>query len=392
MFKSFIFFLSNLLIKREYDVIFYYPCHFNRGKNGENLFFEPFFNICNDNNIKYLIIEEPMLNSKVNYFRNDKAIPFDFILILILVLRKFIKLNKHKSFQEREWYIAKILKVIFFRKFKFKNYVVLSKSLVGFFRGLDKYANLYDYQHGVITSTHDGYIKDKYVASDVKENNVNLLVYGNGFKNLLIKSTNEDYYETHTYVLGQSIISKYQNNYDKKVIFFALQFKDFTIKEHTKMLNYILEFLENIKEFCINNGFKIIMKHHPRFNQNISLEKIEKYSFVEIQNVDLFDLIKQSFCQVTFSSTTVFESASLGIPTFLIKNSDLPHEINPYFFEEDYNYYLKANTVDNIVEDIKNIFYDENKYIDLSNNVFEWYKSFYAEIDKNIFLNVIKGS
>ena len=39
---------------KPYNIIFYYPQHFNRGKHGTNPFFEPLISICQQKDLNYL--------------------------------------------------------------------------------------------------------------------------------------------------------------------------------------------------------------------------------------------------------------------------------------------------------------------------------------------------
>lgn len=389
--KSFFFFTSNLFIKRDYDIVFYYPIHFNRGKKGENQFFESFYEICKKNDISYLVIEEPELFSKNDYRRNDYVVPFDLVFFIILVFRKLIPLKKFENFQEREWFIAKILKPIFFTRFTFKNYIVLSQSMVGFFRGLDDKAKLYDYQHGVLTSTHSGYVtEDHQVPDNLKLNRVNVLVYGDGFRKVLLESTKDDYYKKHAITVGQYIKSRMIDNYKSRSILFALQFKDFDVKTHEKILERVISFLKRGESLFEKYGIKLYLKNHPRFNHNISLDRLKEFSFVEFKEIDLFDVIESSFLQVTLSSTSVFEAAARGIPTLLIKNDDLPHELNPYFFDDDYYYPIKTKIIDEIIIYIENYLKDEEKYRTDLKEIYSWYQNFYSKIDEKSLISILK--
>ena len=69
---SFFYFLQYLFITKKVDVLFYYPKHFNRGKDGENLFFKPLYESCKSNNIRYLVFEEP--DRKSDNIRNKEEI------------------------------------------------------------------------------------------------------------------------------------------------------------------------------------------------------------------------------------------------------------------------------------------------------------------------------
>ena len=82
--QSLFFFLSGLIKKRRYDVVFYYPQHFNRGEYNENQFFKQLLLSCDNNNISYIVFEEP--DFTIRSKRNHTAVPFDFVYLLIILL------------------------------------------------------------------------------------------------------------------------------------------------------------------------------------------------------------------------------------------------------------------------------------------------------------------
>ncbi len=386
IFKSFLFFSSSLFKKRKYDVVFYYPVHFNRGENVDNNFFEPFYEICKNNNISYLVIEEPELYKKTK--RNVDAVPFDFMLIIILLLRKVISLNKFDSFQDREWFIAGLLKPIFFRNFTFDNYIVLSNSMMGFFRGLNKDAKLFDYQHGVITSQHRGYVDiDTNTPEHIKLNDTNVMVYGKGFEDVLRGAVSDKYYDTHVYVVGQNVDGQFGNHYGKRTILFSLQFADPNPEFNQKILDKIVNFFEKYKDFFVSNHISILLKHHPRFQNDIDPTPLYEFEFTKLYEGSLFDALGMSCLHLTFHSTTTFEAASMGIPTLLMENEFL----NPQFFVDDYAYPLGVKNELEIIESIKVYLQSESCYEEDSKKVYDWYHHFYSEINEQLFINLMKG-
>lgn len=386
IFKSFLFFSSSLFKKRKYDVIFYYPAHFNRGTDTKNDFFDPFYEICNNNNISYLVIEEPELYKKMK--RNVDTVPFDFMLIMILMLRKLIPLKRFDSFQHREWFIARLLKPIFFRNFTFENYIVLSNSMMGFFRGLNKDAKLFDYQHGVITSQHRGYVGiDTNAAEHIKLNDANVMVYGKGFEDVLCSAVADKYYDSHVHTVGQSVNGRFENHYGKRTVLFSLQFADPNPVFNQKILDKIVKFFEKYEDFFVSNNIIILLKHHPRFHHDIDPTPLYLFTFTKLYKGVLFDALEESFLHLTFHSTTTFEASSMGIPTLLMENNLL----DPKFFIYDYNYPLGIKNEQNIIECIEMYLHDEVHYLSDTKKVFEWNKNFYSEIDIHLFVNLIKG-
>ena len=384
--------LFKLILKKNqyYDVIFYYSVHFNRGEKGENIFFEPFYELCEKNNLKYLIIEEPVLFSKTKYSRNKNAVPFDVILLFILVLRKILPLKKFDSFQKREQYIGKILKRIFFRNIKFNNFVTISNSMEGIFRGINKDANIFDYQHGVIYSKHFGYIQNSQVASHIKENNVKVLVYGNGFKKILEKNVQGDFYKKNAIVVGKRKIKHGKLEKDKTTILFTLQLVDHSQDEIKKAKKLIFRFLQENKEFFQNNNIKLILKPHPRCNkENLPLEWEKEFDFVSFSTENLDNLLNKVFLHITFSSSTVFEAAEMKIPTIFLKN-DFKNTWNPEFYFYDFQYPINSLSIKQTNSFIQKCLLDNTFYKLNSNKVYEWYKYFFEDLKIDVFLNLIK--
>ena len=111
--RSVFYFIYFSFKKRKLDILFYYPHHFNRGENGENLFLEHLYNSCKKNNLSFLVFEEPDIWSKK--VRNKTAIPFYFIYFIIIFLRKL---------RVSDFYIGKILSKTILRGLIFKNCIV----------------------------------------------------------------------------------------------------------------------------------------------------------------------------------------------------------------------------------------------------------------------------
>lgn len=391
IFKSFSFFFS--FSKKNYDIVFYYPVHFNRGKNGENLFFEPFYEICNKNGLKYLIIEEPVLFSKSKYHRNENAVPFDLILIFILILRKIISLKKFSSFEDREHYIGNIIKKIFFKKIKFNNIITMSNSMVGIFRGIDNTINLYDYQHGVIHSKHHGYIKNKKAAFHIKKNNVKVLVYGEGFKQILEKNTLDNYYKQNSIVIGKKLSQiNINNKINNKIILFTLQLMstDHSIEIIQESKNIIENFLNQNKSFFEKNDITLIFKPHPRCDKkDIPKEWEKKFSFVYFSNSSLEELLNKSFLHITFSSSTVFEASERKIPTLFLK-THFKNSLNSEYYFREFNYPIQSLESHMIKKSINEYFIKKEKYTEDSNKVFEWFKFYFQNINEKRFVDLIK--
>ena len=125
------YFIKLAFIGKCYDVVFVTSAFFNRGEDEENILLKPMIESCTKNNLSYLIFEDTDIKGIYNNFsRNNKAIRFDFISIIQIILRKiFNRKSRNNSSKDQiylnELKISKILKKIFFRKFHSKIYVTL---------------------------------------------------------------------------------------------------------------------------------------------------------------------------------------------------------------------------------------------------------------------------
>ena len=377
--------------KCHFDVLFYYPAHFNRDKNGNCPFLKPFEEICQKHGLRYLIIEEPVLFSKQKYKHNPNALSFRLFFFLVLVARKIIPLKRFSSLEEREWLIGKIFRILFFRNLKFDNLIVLSGSMVGFFRGINPNAEIFDYQHGLIKSNHPGYLTQSgEVPLHILQNRVKLLLYGNGFKEILQKRNK--YYRKNSFVIGTyySIEDTKIDYSSNKQILFSLQIVDTNTSLNNIILDEILNFLDENEAFFNQHELKIMFKSHPRFTGDVDIGKIEKFDFAELIEDDLFKVLKKSFLHITYSSTVTFDAASLGIPTLLLENT-IPHEDfdNSYYFE-DFRFPIDRTSRENFKTDISSYLSDAVYYALSSQKVKSWYSEFYQYFDENLLLSLLK--
>ena len=89
-FISMKYFLKLIFSRKEYDVVFVSSIVFNRGSESENILFRPMIECCKKNNLKYLIFEDTDLKGIYSSFnRSKEAVPFDFISLIQIALRKF---------------------------------------------------------------------------------------------------------------------------------------------------------------------------------------------------------------------------------------------------------------------------------------------------------------
>jgi len=367
--KSLFFFLSGILIKRRYDVVFYYPQHFNRGKNNENQFFKHLLLSCNSNNISYIVFEEPDFTIKSN--RNLKATPFDFIYIAVVLLRKLF--SSEMTTQLKDQKIGSFIAKIFFRQFYFKNYITLSQSMLSVFRGINSHAILYDLQHGIIHNNKNNYLINGVAESNLVDNYANLLLSGESYKEILVSNEKSDYFQNHTLVIGsdKSYESTMHEEFNKNILI-TLQFThDHTADENKILFKELSQFITSIKA-----DVNLYLKHHPRFNNEVDLSEILKLSNVKMAPVDINECFTLCSLHATAYSTSAFEAALLGIPTVLL------HSENKFnYFQEEFNYPL--NFLTDEFDSVE--FYQEKSKI-----IKDWAISFYTPFNEHKFLNSLR--
>ena len=353
-FKSFLYFC--FVRKEDYKVMFFCPQHFNRGTFGSNNFIKPLIDIIEEKGINSCIIEEPSYES--NYPR-AKVVHFDFIISLIILLRKILK----GDFIEKEHKIGQILGRVFFRN-KIDHIIVQSLSMISFFRGVYPDAKIYDYQHGIIYQGHPAYCEGNSVPEVIKRNNVFILVFGTGFKMLL--ENHNSYYIEHSLVIGINK-EKFTQNLYKEGIFVTLQFtEDHTYEENKKLLVDLQLF---IKE---NSNYHFVLKHHPRFNNEINNEELLKFSNVSITQKTLTECLNKCKIHSTAYSTTVFEAAALKVPTVFYSD----FKIN--IFKNQFLY--PVNTLNNTLK----------MYNDVQLEIVDWHKKYYESLDHTLWLKIVQ--
>ncbi len=368
-------FLSYLKCKNKTDVLFYYPQHFSY-QSKYPLFLSPLIESIENNGLISLVIEEPKIDNKNK--RSKDVIPFDFIWFLVIVLRKFYK---GKNYNKIDVQIGKLLSSFFGIKRDVKNIITISQSFQSIFKGMFPKAILYDYQHGLISSKYYGYINGNSVAEHILNNQSNVLLYGQGFRNKLLSLDGGEYFREHSFVIG-SIYENYikpKRTFNRNILY-TLQFT----KSHSKELNDLLlektiELFDKIK----SNKLEIFLylKEHPRFENCLETDILHKYDFVKCAPQNLNDCFKLCSLHMTEYSSVVFDSLRAGIPTVLTAfTKELNIYENEYHFPSD-----KISLIDNFKKIKDDLFYKK-----MISKQLKWSKDFYEPFNEKHFIELIK--
>ena len=367
-FSSLFFFIFHLFYKKSYDIIFYSPIHFNRGRKRENIYLKSLFSLCDRNQISYLYFEEP--NYSLSYKRSSNAKPFDFIFIIVILLRKFM-FNSEMSIIIKDHKIGSFLKQTFLRGISASNYITISQSFLSVFRGLDCHANIFDVQHGIIYADKLSYVNDSVPADNIIKNNAKLLLNGDMYKTILENADGTSYYYNHAFSLGYSLFPylKKHEDVNKKVVV-SLQFtSDHTEEENQKMYMLLVSFFSKHKEFTF------YLRIHPRTIDHIYHNQLTKNDNVFLSSNNLFDDFSECSFHLTFYSTTTFDAALCGIPTCFLNLE------NENLFYSDFDYPLGNNL------SLLDCFHNYSIY---SDKVRKWAYLYYKNIDEKLFISVLK--
>jgi hypothetical protein len=389
------YFLKLIFIPKDYDVVFVSSDIFNRGKGGENLLFKPMIEFCKKNNLKFIIFEDTYFKSYMDYTKNEESISLDFILIAQIILKKIHNLIYKKPTNIDEVYyqelkISKILKFCFLKKFDSAVYITLIWKNVTLWRCINPSACIVDYQHGVISNSHEGYIKYNEPPKVKLKNNITTLVYGDWFKRTLIDNDRSNFYsEKNVITVGASKILNEKNKLltnNKRIIFTLQLTPDFQEKENKLYAKIVDKIIDTNAHFLSKNNYEIIFKHHPRYSTYHCPDINTKYDFVSLDNkTPTSDLLKSASLHMTFHSTSAFDASTIGIPTIFI---DMLEVLSPNdMFMNQYQYPCKDLVIKDY-KDFKKILVNiDNKEIfnQCSNDVYQWSKEFYDDFDEKVF-------
>ena len=400
LFASMRYFLKLIFISKEYDVVFVGSAYFNRGEKGENLLFKPMIENCKKNDLSYIVLEDTDLKGEyVKFPRFKESTPFDFISLVQVILRKIYNLIYKKPITEEELYIrefktSKIIKRLFFTKFRSKIYITLLWNNVTLWRRINHDACVVDYQHGIICDGHPRYIKNGEPPKVKSSNDVFTLVYGDVFKSILINSDKSNFYnEENVMKIGFNKTLNKQKKLisGKKKIIFTLQIvPDFNEEDNNLYIKMVQKLISTNANFLSKNNYEIIFKHHPRHNTTNCRDIHMNHDFISFDNeTPLSDLLSKAYIHMTFHSTSAFDAAMMNIPTVFI---DMHEKFSPNeSFIKQFEYPYK----DLVVKDYKDFEHILSKlntshiYEKFCDDTYKWVQELYSDFDETAFENFL---
>lgn len=372
---------------------------FLRTAEKTNPFFDPIIKVCEKNGIEWKVWlpEKP---EECGYDK-EKVEYFSLFLNLGTWFYRLLRFTSGLSALKINEIYGRFVRPFFNKKFKAELYVTIAGNLGPELRGMFPNARVIDIQHGVIYSGHQGYFdKDKRLIEQYRlPSKREFWVYGKGYADCFFKHPeNAKDLEGRVKIIGdvmranaRSVEGRVRSaegsvegsvrSVERNLVVMSLQLTDDLDKEEKAGSVKVME--EFFGEFFKKYGDKytVLFKHHPRFNNCYDLSDFyKKFPQIKESKTPWSELYPKMAMHITFNSTSIFDCAAAGIPTFLL---DLPGAkvCHRDLYKDDFGYPLYDKNVDEILD-------RQEEYGKIS---LEWYRHCYAPFDEENCLKLIKG-
>lgn len=330
MIKSIFFFIKIQFSLHRYEAIFSSSIIFNRGNQYSNKLFKPFKDFLEEQNIKYIVFEEPDFSGSFKSFSvSKKSISLAPVLIAEIIIRKLLQNFSKNNEDNIERIIREIVNKIFFRNLKTCKIFTLIEHKAELWRLVFPEAEIFDYQHGITYPGHPRYLLDGKPPHFREACKIITLTHSNLITNLLIQNDESGFYSSKNTISigfddGEAIKQTKNNNCLK--ILFSLQDASEGNQAHLDFYNQkVMQFLTNNKEFFLRNNISITLKRHPRANVRFEENYQHISSNITITDkIDIEELSDDHNLHLTFNSTMAVDMAGIGIPTIFLR-LEKPH-------------------------------------------------------------------
>lgn len=360
-------------------VLFYFPRHFNRTAKGTNPYFDPIIDICHRAGIAYDIYEEHSATRRPHDRRAKRARIF---LTTVLVLRRLMRLlMPGRDFFARERLVARVLNILTCSRFKRDVYVTVSGSMYHLFAAMNPRGIVYDMQHGILGRNHPTFFNnDGKLLPQYRDANKHFLFWGEGFRNAFVGEDSQ--LGTRCHVVGTPMWQRRTaicENPDRLMLV-SLQFVG---DRNTECLQADKEILRRFLADISQTDWRVLLKKHPCHGGCIDItDLMHEFHNVEITDKPMAELASQIRLHVSSYSTTIFDYAAFGVPSFLLPATGVCYRERMFYGE--YAYPLFADM--NIEETLELI---EADYAGCSSAVREWYEKYCTSLDRDLIYSLL---
>lgn len=376
-------------------VYFFQDNSFFRTHDGTNPFFNPIIRVCEKNGIEWKIFTyEPYVKCgyderHVGYFSHVAKMSVWFWRIVHFVWHCEIwKINVR---------FGMLMRPFVKRKYDADIFITVAGNFWRELSGMFPNARIVDLQHGVIYSRHSGYFVNDGRLREIyqKLRHCEFWVFGQGYADCFFKNPeNAKDLEGRVKIIGDIIRANAARNVEcrmmnveggeaveRNLVVMSLQLtNDLDQEEKAGSVKVMKEFFGDFfKKY--GDKYTVLFKHHPRFNNCYDLSDFyKKFPQIKESRASWGDLYPKMAMHITFNSTSIFDCAAAGIPTFLL---DLPEAkvCHRDLYKDDFGYPLYDKDVDEILD-------RQEEYGKIS---LEWYRHCYAPFDEENCLKLIKG-
>lgn len=374
----------------EMKICFIQDESFLRTKRNTNPFFDPIIRVCEKNGIDWEIGFKS-LPKECGYQRNRifSLTIFSFFETYIWRIAKCIHSITPRIFQIT---FAKVWKKFGGSISNANLYITIAGNMIYELAAMYPNKRIIDLQHGVIYSGHKGYFLSNARLSDGRRTvkNIEFWLYGDGYADCFFKNPeNAKDLEGRVKIIGDVARANAQvegcrlkvEGSERNLVVMSLQLTDDLDQEEKAGSVKVME--EFFSEFFKKYGDKytVLFKHHPRFNNCYDLSEFyKKFPQIKESKTPWGELYPKMALHLTFNSTSIFDCAAVGIPTFLL---DLPGAkvCHRDLYRDDFGYPLYDKNVDEILD----------KQEECGKISLEWYRRCYAPFDEENCLKLLKG-
>ncbi len=360
-------------------VIFFQPPNFNRTARKTNPFFDPILKVCKDHHIPYQMFEMTKRLSPTGY---TEIRPTLLLFYLEILGFRFIKKWFHFPSRPVWLIIGWIANILTFGKYRAETYITVAGVHLEIFQGINPKARLIDLQHGVIFSQHSGYFKLTRELNDHTAENPQreYWLYGEGYRRCFLRHPNNvAFLENKLHIIGDVLgVERTQTKPTvaerKDALVFSLQLTpDFDADQLQRLVRLYTSAFEKIEASGLHQRYQVLLKHHPRFGNCVDVSTwTQRFPWLVWSEVRTPDLIARTCYHITIDSTTAFEYASEGVPSWFLydpatSSAEDSIMLGEYAYEGEGSF-----------EEMVNALNDPTVYTALSQQAKAWYQRFYT--------------